>query len=129
MTRFSTSEIEWLKAEYSRCWPWLEAALKEHPDTYRREDVWADIASGHAQFWPLKGGAMVTTIFTYPTGRRELRGWLAGGDLNEIVDAEPHVAQWAKDAGCVSILLTGRRGWRRAFKGYHEAATFLRREL
>jgi hypothetical protein len=125
----SENELEWLRGQFDRCWPWLEAALKEHPDTYRREHVWADIEAEHAQLWPLPNGAVMTSIYTYPTGKKELRGWLAGGDLDEIKKAEPVIGQWGKDAGCVTFLLTGRRGWKRALKGYQEVAAFLRRDL
>lgn len=118
-----------MKDEFDRLWPLLEEALEEHPGTYTKDDLWAEIASGQAQFWPLPNSVVVTTIRTYPTGYRDLRGWLAAGDINEIAALEQFVCHWAKEIGCNRFVLTGRRGWKKALPGFQEKAVFLSKEL
>jgi hypothetical protein len=123
------SEQEWLAAQFERCWPFLKEALASHPDTFEEEHVRKALETGDSQLWPLPNGAIITSIKIYPTGKKELRGWLAGGDLSEIVAAEPQIGVWGKERGCKQFVLTGRRGWLRALKDYRETATFLTREL
>ena len=118
-----------MREQFDRLWPLLERALEEHPGTYAKEDVWAEVASGQSQLWPLANSVVVTTLRTYPTGYRELRGWLAAGEVAEIAALEPFICGWAKENGCQRFVLTGRRGWVKALPGYREKAVFLTKEL
>lgn len=118
-----------MRDEFDRLWPLLAEALEEHPGTYTKRDVWEEISSGRAQLWPMPNAAVVTAIRTYPTGYRELRGWLAAGALEEIAALEPFVCGWAKENGCKRFVLTGRKGWVKVFSGYREKAVFLSKEL
>ena len=118
-----------MRADFDRLWPLLAEALEEHPGTYTKEDVWAEIEGGHAQLWPLPNSVVVTSTRTYATGYKELRGWLAAGDLSEIAKLEPFICGWAKEIGCRRFVLTGRRGWKKALPGYREKAVFLSKEL
>lgn len=103
--------------------------MLRYGDTHRKEDVWAAIEAHQAQLHPLHKAAMLTTIELYPTGLKEIKGWLAGGDLNEIKAYEPIVADWAKSIGCHRAALAGRRGWLRELKSYHDGGTVLVKEL
>ncbi len=118
-----------MRNDFDRLWPLLEAALDEHPGTYTKDDLWNEIDAGRAQFWPMPNAAVVTAIRTFPTGLRELRGWLAAGSLEEIAALEPFVCGWAKENGCKRFVLTGRRGWKRVFPGFREKMVFLSKEL
>jgi hypothetical protein len=120
-----------MRPDFDRLWPKLERAVLKYGPTHRKEDVWADIEAGTAQFWIGKESAMVTQIVVYPTGFTELRGWLAAGVLEEIEKMETHVAGWAKERGCARAVLMARRGFRKAFrsKGYRERMAVLIREF
>lgn len=121
-------ERAWLRAQFERCAPWLQAALDRDVGTHALEDVWALIESGIAQLWPTPDGAMVTVVETYPKAK-VLRGWLAGGDLRQIQKSEPTIRAWAKDVGCTLVMIGGRRGWLKAFDGYREFYTVMVREI
>ena len=122
------NEREWLAYHFQRTKPWIEAALARDVGTHNIEDVWAALETGHAQLWPTQNAVCVTTIENYPRAKA-LRGWLAGGNLHEIVETEPVIRAWAKRMGCDLMLIGGRRGWLKAFEGYEEAHTVMARKL
>lgn len=123
------AEITWLRSEFERCKPWIEAALKRDViGTHDADDVWNVIEAGQAQLWPTPNSAVVTKIDTYPKARI-LQAWLAGGKLREIRSTEARIREWAKAAGCDFFVIAGRRGWARALKGYREVLAVSARDL
>lgn len=114
---------DWLPA-FNRCIPFLEAALGYADGTHTVDDVRAAIEGGKAQFWPGEKSAVVTEILTFPR-KKVCHYWLAGGDLDELLDMEPSIETWAKAIGCESMTIAGRPGWHRALKGYRKAFTTL----
>lgn len=87
------------------------------------------IGEGNAQFWPLKNSVIVTEIVSYPAGR-SVRFWLAGGDLDELLYAEPVVTRWAKEEyGCTRCEIIGRKGWTKKLSDYKAAAVLLTKEI
>lgn len=117
-------------AEFDRVWPYLEPAVLAYGPTHDKSHVCEAIESHQAQLWALPNSALVTEIKIYPTGYKELIGWLAGGDLEEIQKAEPVVAEWAKSIGCQrSNLMCARAGWLKAFPGYREVGRTIVKEL
>jgi hypothetical protein len=115
--------------EFERVWHWLAAAVIRYGDTHSKEDVWGAITRGTAQLHPLPNGAIVTSIENYPSGRKEMRCWLAGGNLREIQAYEPTLCRWAKEEGCHVMAIVGRRGWGKSLDGYNETAVVLTKEL
>ena len=122
-------QVAFYSEQFDRCWPWLAEAVDSYGRTHGKDDVWREIEAGDAQFWPFPSSAIVTNINKYPTGLKEFRFWLAGGDLDELQAAEPHLAAYAKGLGCQSITICGRRGWVRSLPGYREAATLMSKDL
>lgn len=121
-----------LEAEFQRCWPWLKAALdRSGEETHTRAHVWDLVSTGRAQLWPCPDAAMVTEIIRYPTGIKHVRGWLSGGDLDQIRAAMPHVEEWAMAQGCTRVIIDGRKGWQRALsdQGYAPTTVNLKKEL
>lgn len=115
---------EWLAAEFTRTWAWLDAALNTSPlKTHDREHVWEMLQSGEAQLWPTRNSVCLTEIKTYPTGVKVLFGWLAGGDLSEVKETTKALEDYARKIGCDAAAVQGRRGWLRAFDGYEDAGT------
>jgi hypothetical protein len=121
--------IERQREEFDRLWPLLEEAVHRYGETHDKEHVWARIEAGYAHFWALPNSALVTEIQTYETGLREIRGWLAAGDIHEIKAFIPHLEAWGRMAGCKRAAITGRRGWLRAFDDYRDVATIMVKEL
>lgn len=118
-------------SEWERCKPWIEAALEYDGGFYKIEHVREEIEAKRALLWVGKKSAVVCQLWHFPTGTA-LHYWLAGGDLDELLnDMRPVIEQRAKDAGCVSIILAGRRGWERAMKplGYLPIWTALKKNL
>ncbi len=73
----------------------------------------------------------MTEVVTYPTGFKELIGWLAAGSLIEIDAMEPFIRGWAIENGCHRVRLTTRKGFAKAFaaKGYRETMVILTKDL
>lgn len=116
----TADDLAWLREQFNRCRPWLQAALDRDIGTHDIDDVWQAIERGEAQFWPLAKSAIVTVVEDYPKGKA-LRWWLAGGELAELVPHESIISAWAIGQGCKMAFVGGRRGWVRALPGYHEA--------
>tara|TARA_R110000868_G_scaffold265853_1_gene524736 strand:+ start:4701 stop:5066 length:366 start_codon:yes stop_codon:yes gene_type:complete len=121
--------MDFQRPEFDRLWPILEESVHRYGETHDKEHIWSRIESGFAQFWALPNSALVTEINTYETGMREIRGWLAAGDMDEIKAFVPKLEDWARMAGCKRAAITGRRGWLRAFADYRDVATIMVKEL
>jgi hypothetical protein len=118
-----------LEAEFERCWQWLEAALKRGGPTHEKHHVRDLILSGGVQLWPLPNAALATEITVYPTGFKELRCWLAGGDKDEIIAATPAIEAWGKAKGCSRAIIQGRSGWKRVLRDYQAGAVILTKDI
>jgi hypothetical protein len=116
---------------WTRCAPWLQAALDHAGGTHALSDVEASVKSGEAQFWPGRASALVAAIESDPLERRLLI-WLAGGDRTELeVELLPRAEAWGRTAGCRRALVIGRAGWERALKakGYAPLARLIAKDL
>lgn len=117
-----------LSAEWERCTPYIEAALDYANHSHNIGDVRRAIEIGNAQFFPLENSAIVTEIVDYPK-KSVCRIWLAGGDLDELIHAEKHIARWAKQIGCHGMEIIGRKGWQRKLSDYRDTSVVLVKEL
>lgn len=120
-----------IEAEWERCKPWIEAALAYDGGHYGIDDVWSEIAAGNASFWPGKRSAVITQFWNFPK-LRACNYWLAGGDLNELIqDMQPVITEWAKANGCSKMIIAGRGGWERALErsGFTKLWTALGRDI
>jgi hypothetical protein len=103
-------------AEWSRCKPWIAAALEHDGGLQTLEAVERAIEAGEAHFWPGKASAIVTQFWDFPTGRA-LNFWLAGGKLDELMNhMRPAIEAWGAEHGCNRFIIAGRPGWARALK-------------
>ena len=108
---------QWLRAEFERCRPWIQAALDRDIGTHTIDDVWNDIEDEKAYLLPLPNSVIVSVIEQYPQ-LKMLRFWLVGGDLDELLAHENVVIDWAKEQGCTVASWIGRRGWLRKLPHY-----------
>lgn len=119
-----------LDQELERCREWIESALELSGGTHNFNDIKAGVHSLRYQFWNAERGCAVTEIVDFPR-KRVLHVFLAGGDLDQILDMESSAVEFAKKHGCEGMTLAGRKGWTRALKDYNwkEAFTVLAKEL
>lgn len=113
-----------------RCRPWIEAALSYSGGTHQYEDIVESIVTGRMQFWPADKGCAVTEIIVYPR-KKVFHIFLAGGEMDQIVDMNDSALAFAKAAGCTSMTISGRKGWAKVLKskGWSEAFTTLSMEI
>jgi hypothetical protein len=90
--------------------------------------VWQAIQHQKAAFFPLEKSAIVVEIVDYPQ-RISCRIWLAGGDMDELMEAEKNICVWARELGCSSMEIIGRKGWERQLSDYTASAVVLVKEL
>lgn len=103
--------------ELHRCKHWIEAALEYSGGTHIFEDVAESILSGHMQLWSAERGCAVTEIIVYPR-KKILHVFLAGGEMDQILDMQASAAIWGKAEGCTGMTIAGREGWKRVLKDY-----------
>ena len=115
-------------AQWERCHKWISDALKYSGGTHSIEDVYLACAVGEAQLHPLEKSCIITEVVDYPS-LTVCRIWLAGGDLDELVEAEKSIAVWAKAQGCDAMEINGRKGWQRQLKDYTATSVVLTKDL
>ena len=120
---------EQFREEFERVWPWLEPAVKAYADTSSKDDVWTRISDGRADLWTTQNAAVVTTIEVMMNGKKSLNGWLAGGDLADIQQLEPMLADWGRHQGCEFFTLVCRPGFERKLSGFSRKAVILIKDL
>jgi len=96
----------------NRCRPWIEAALKRSGHLNTWDEVVKGIRDGRMQLWPAERGCIVTEIVVYHH-TKALHVFLAGGELDEILQMTENVKEWAKLQGCSFASFDGRFGWQK----------------
>ncbi len=128
MDTAQTSVMSSSADEFERCADYIQAALVYAGHSHTLQDVWQAITNKQAAFFPLEKSAIVVEIVDYPQ-RATCRIWLAGGDMEELIGAEKNVCDWARELGCDSMEIIGRKGWERQLKDYKPTATILVKDL
>ena len=95
--------------EIERCREWIEAALQYTGGTHEFDDIVEGIRSSRMQLWPSNRGCIVTEIVVYPR-KKVLNLFLAGGELDQILDMNDDIKAWAKEHGCEAATMSGRLG-------------------
>ena len=90
----------------------IQAALDHGGNTHTFEDVRDMILAGRLQIWPGPRGCAVTEIIEYPR-KKVLHCFLAGGEMDQIIDMIDSAIEWGKTQGCEGLTLSGRMGWQR----------------
>lgn len=114
--------------QWTRCEPWLAAALEHAGGTHTMDDVKAAVLAGDMQFWPGRGAAIVTQINVYPR-LKAVWFFLTGGDMAELLAMKPVIEAWASGLGCTRAECGGRFGWERVLKDYQRFCVVLTKEI
>lgn len=117
-----------LADEFERCADYIVAALEYAGHSHTLQDVWQAVTNKQAAFFPLEKSAIVVEIVDYPQ-RATCRIWLAGGDMEELIEAEKNICIWARERGCDSMEIIGRKGWERQLRDYKPTATVLVKDI
>jgi hypothetical protein len=119
-----------LEQELNRCRKWIEGALEHSGGTHTFDDICGMVRSGALQFWPADDACAITEIIFYPR-KKVLHIFLAGGNMDTIVDMNASAEHFAKLNGCTGMSVAGRRGWSKVLshKGYSESHTTLSKEI
>jgi len=114
--------------ELIRCRPWIEAALEYSGGTHDFMDVVDGVLIGRFQLWPTPRGCLVTEIVNYPK-KKSLHVFLAGGELDQILDVEDSLRVFGRSQGCDSMTLAGRPGWKKALPHWKQDFVVLSTEI
>ena len=116
--------------ELERCRPWIEAALEYSGGTHIFEDIAEGIIEGRMQLWPSPRGCIVTEIVVYPR-KKVLNLFLAGGELDQIVDMNDDITAWGIENGCTAGTMSGRIGWKKVLEplGWKQMYTTFQKEV
>lgn len=120
----------WAK-KFKECEKYIKDALEYSDGTHDLQDVADQIHNGDLQLWPANQTALVTQLIEYPK-RKSIHVFLAGGNIDEIVNMEDSVFSWAKEQGCDMLTFTGRLGWGRSKlkdRGYKVEHVMMVKEL
>ncbi len=134
-TIVSQSNIELIWSSVER---FISDAFSKHNGDETEADTRKLLELGKAQLWiahDRRGirAAAVTRLATVPSGRRVCFCMACGGrGLSEWLEAGmKEIEKFAKNNKCDLVRLSGRRGWRAAFKplGYEEPFVILEKAL
>jgi len=93
-----------------RCRRWIEDALEYADGSHTFEDIVREVLLGRMHLWYGDNGCAVTEFVVYPR-KKVIHVFLAGGDMQQILDFEESAAAWGKANGCTGMTIAGRRGW------------------
>ena len=108
-----------ITTELKRCRDWIEAALEYSGGTHDFMDVVDGVFAGRYQLWPAPRGCLVTEIVQYPK-KKVLHIFLAGGEMDQLLDMYDDVSEFGRSQGCVRMTLAGRPGWKRVLSDWQQ---------
>ena len=91
------------------------------------DDIIRKVETHLLQVFPVGEGSVIVAGMETTSGRAHI--FAAAGDLGDLLTALPHVENWYGARGALRLTLTGRVGWKRKLKGYHERDGVLFKEL
>lgn len=128
MLPISSLDKDKLKEKFQENRKYIADALEYSGGTHSIDDVYQACVVGEAQLHPLEKSCIITEVVDYPS-LTVCRIWLAGGELDELVEAEKFIAVWAKAQGCDAMEINGRKGWQRQLKDYTATSVILTKDL
>lgn len=112
---------------FLQAWKFLEPAVEKSGE-HTKQSVWDALQRGQRQLWLSKKSAVITEMISYPSGLTVVNGWLAGGDLQEILRWLPMLEDWGRQRGATRVRVVARRGWAKVC-GYREVRSIMIKEL
>lgn len=91
---------------------YIEPALEYSGGTHEWLDIVRGVHDFRMQLWANDKAAAITEIIDFPQ-KRVLNVFLAGGDMDHLMDMLDSAKAWGKGEGCSEIIMSGRKGWLR----------------
>lgn len=91
---------------------YIEPALEYSGGTHEWLDIVRGVHDFRMQLWANDKAAAITEIIDFPQ-KRVLNVFLAGGDMEHLMDMLDSAKAWGKGEGCSEIIMSGRKGWLR----------------
>lgn len=88
----------------------LIKALKIGGNSHNPADIWEAVREGRMQAFQKGQSVTVTEVMAYPQ-KRVMNVVLAVGNMDEVLGLIPEMEDFAKQHGCSSIRMFGRKGW------------------
>ena len=104
-------------------WAVLKPAA-EIGDFATRQDIEDRLATGEFKLWIRNKSAAVTNKIN-----NTLRIGLAGGDLEDLIEIEKEIYDYAKSMWFSHVDILGRCGWEKVLPDYKKQAVLLRRKI
>lgn len=116
--------------ELLRCKHWIESALEYAEGTHDFKNIVDEVLTGTMQLWAGEKGCAVTQIINYPN-KKVLHVFLAGGEMEQIVDFQESAKKFGKMNGCTAMSIAGRKGWAKVLPkhGWSEKYTVMGMEI
>ena len=117
----------------SRIWaiikPKVTKALNHGIQNNDENYVYDQLLTGQARLWVNKDSWIISTFETLNIGKC-ITIWLASGDKHNLFAMYDVISKYAKQNGCKSMLINGRKGWVRFLKKHNfKPLSILRKEL
>lgn len=123
--------------DVARVWPFIKEDVERIVARFPQctaDGFLEDCLGGDVQIWIVMEGreklcTVLTCLVEYHAWKAARVIGLAGKDMGSWIHMTPRVEAWAKDNGCKTIEIWGRKGWKRVHGGYDERITVLEKEL
>lgn len=124
------SNLPPIMQELDRCRDWIESALEYSGGTHAFADIVAGVLKGSMQLWAGEKGCAITEIVSYPN-KKVIHVFLAGGDMQQIIDFQQSAIEFGKMNGCSSMTIAGRKGWTKVLDkhGWKESFVVMSKEF
>lgn len=119
--------------QISRVWPHARELIKsaiERTGLSHFEDIENDILFGDQLLWlAWDGNSIQAAATTQLAGRVCVLTACAGHHRERWLPLFEQIEKYAKNEGCQTMRIFGRRGWERVLDGYHVEHVILEKEL
>lgn len=108
----------------------IKAAIAYTNGTHTFDDIVAMIMTGRVDYFPYQTAFVIMERITYPQFSI-YHCFLAGGDLQGVLDSIPPMKQEARRRDCRYLSMAGRKGWTKvlADDGWKHIATTMYTEV
>lgn len=102
----------------------IESAMEYQEGTHTFDDIVSMVLQGRLRVFEYEQSIALTEILEYPQ-QKHYHVFIAGGNLKELMSHHEDLIVAAKEAGCVKLTISGRKGWLRVLEplGWKEQYT------
>jgi hypothetical protein len=108
----------------------IKEALCYGTGSHNFTDVVARVLTGTLDLYVFPNSVIIMEFTKYPN-HSVYHGYIAAGDLQEILDAHPMIEKEARARKCKYLTIAGRKGWERPMKlhGWQHSLSVMQKEV